>query len=486
VTPVLPETAPFTPAQRAWWNGFIAGLLAGAPGPTVPSATAAGPVAYPSPSTAAEPWHDPNLPLDERLARAKDRPLVDRLMAALAQLDCRACGYECRSYADAIASGTEKKLVLCSPGGAPTAAKLKELLHAHVPAPAPVPAAKAAPAPSPPPAPARKAEAAPTKAGRIAFTAHLLAREILHHPGASAPAVHLVLDAAEATESFEPGDSFGVFPENAPEAVDIALAKLGANGRERVRSPARREVSMRVALAEDCDLRDLDEVLASQPPKRPHPSDIAESLGRLKPRLYTLASSPKLHPGEAHLTVAAVPGGLASSWLAQRLPVGGAVRMFVNHGRLRLPRGEVPIVMIGAGSGIAPFRAFLHERKATGTGGWSWLLFGGERQADDLYRAEMKELLGEGVLSRLDKAFPGDATPGVTLAARVLQNGAELWSWLEQGAHVYVSGDARRMAPEVEAALARVVAEHGRKSFEEAKAFLAALSKEKRYQREIY
>jgi sulfite reductase (NADPH) flavoprotein alpha-component len=142
--------------------------------------------------------------------------------------------------------------------------------------------------------------------------------------------------------------------------------------------------------------------------------------------------------------------------------------------------------MIGAGSGIALFRAFLQERKASGAGGWSWLLFGGERQADDLYRGEMKELVAEGVLTRLDKAFPGDAADGVTLADRVAQCGAELWSWLEQGAHVYVSGDAKRMAPEVDAALARVAAEHGRRSPEEAKAFLAALAKEKRYQREIY
>ena len=243
---------------------------------------------------------------------------------------------------------------------------------------------------------------------------------------------------------------------------------------------------MRVALAEDCDLRDLDEVLATQPAKRPRASDIVGSLGRLKPRLYTLASSPRLHPGEAHLTVAVVPGGLASSWLAQRLPVGGAARMFVNPGRLRLPaRPDAPIVMIGAGSGIALFRAFLQERKASGAGGWSWLLFGGERQADDLYRGEMKELLAEGALTRLDKAFL-DAAPGVTVAERVVQNGAELWAWLEQGAHVYVSGDAKRMAPEVDAALARVVADHGRRSAAEAKAFLTALAKEKRYQREIY
>jgi sulfite reductase (NADPH) flavoprotein alpha-component len=333
----------------------------------------------------------------------------------------------------------------------------------------------------------KKAEPAPAKAGRITFPARLLAREVLHHPGASAPAVHLVLDAAEATEAFQPGDSFGVFPENAPDAVEAALAKLGAHGRERVLSPARRQVSLRVALAEDCDLRDLDEVLASQPAKRPPASDIVGSLGRLKPRLYTLASSPKLHPGEAHLTVAVVPRGLTSSWLAQRLPVGGTARMFVNPGRLRLPtRGDAPIVMIGAGSGVALFRAFLQERKATGAGGWSWLLFGGERQADDLYRAEMKELLAEGVVTRLDKAFPADATPGVTLADRVVQNGGELWTWLEQGAHVYVSGDAKRMAPEVDAALSRVIAEHGRRSPAEAKAFLAALAKEKRYQREIY
>jgi sulfite reductase (NADPH) flavoprotein alpha-component len=337
--------------------------------------------------------------------------------------------------------------------------------------------------------PPAKPGAAVPRPGKITFPARLLAREILHHPGATAPVVHLVLDAAEASESFQPGDSFGVFPENSVEAVEAALATLGATGRERVLSPARRTVSLRAALAEDCDLRDLDEVLRSFEPKRPSLGDVAGSLGRLKPRLYTLASSPRLHPGEAHFAVAVTPNGLASTWLAQRLPVGGAVRMFVNPGRVRLPaRGDAPIVMVGSGTGMALFRAFLQERQATGAGGWSWLLFGGATEADDLYRAEMERFLAEGVLTRMDKAFPdaGDATPGVALAERIHRNGDELWSWIGQGAHVYVSGDARRMAPEVDAALRRMAAEHGERSDAEAKAFWDGLAKEKRYQREIY
>jgi len=184
--------------------------------------------------------------------------------------------------------------------------------------------------------------------------------------------------------------------------------------------------------------------------------------------------------------VAVAPRGLASTWLAQKLPVGAAARMFVNRGRLRLPaRGDAPVIMIGASTGIALYRAFLQERRATGASSWSWLLFGGERQADDLYREEMDHFLASGVLTRFDKACPGDATPGVKLCDRILQNGAELWSWLEQGAHVYVSGDAKRMAPEVDAALRSVVAEHGKRSPEEAKAFLTSLAKDKRYLRVI-
>jgi sulfite reductase (NADPH) flavoprotein alpha-component len=479
VIPLLPESAPFTPAQRAWVNGFLAGLLSSAPGggaaPSPVTAAAGGAAAPAAPAPGSgEPWHEPNLSLDERVALARGRPLADRLMAAMAQLDCHACGYDCRSYAAAIASGSEKKLILCSPGGAPTAAKLKEILAAE---------ATAAPAP----AQAARTQGAPAKPGRITFPARLLAREVLHHPGATSPVVHLVLDTAEASEPFQPGDSFGVFPENPPAAVEIALAKLRANGRERVLSPARREVSLRVALAEDCDLRDLDEVLATLPPKPPSLSDLVGSLGRLKPRLYTLSSSPRLHPGEAHLTVEVRQGGLASTWLGEKLPLGAAARMFVNPTKLRLPaRGDAPVIMIGAGSGIALFRAFLQERKATGAAGWSWLLFGGERQADDLYRAEMKELLGEGALTRLDKVFRADSPDGAGLPERLAQCGAELWSWLEQGAHVYVSGDAKHMAPEVDAALARLVAEHGRRTPAEAKALLSALAKEKRYQREIY
>jgi sulfite reductase (NADPH) flavoprotein alpha-component len=394
-------------------------------------------------------------------------------MAAMAQLDCNACGYDCRSYGAALASGAEKKTTLCSPGGAATAAKLKELLASER-APEAAPAARKAP---------------PESAGRarVTFPARLLSREILHGPGAAAPVVHLVLDTAEASEPFEPGDSFGIFPENSDEAVETALAALRASGRERVLGPAHRESSLRVALAQDCDLRDLDQVLAELPAKWPPLGEIVRTLGRLKPRLYTLACSPRLHPGEAHLTVAVAPGGLASTWLAQRLPVGAAARMFVNRSKLRLPaRREAPAIMIGAGTGIALFRAFLQERKATGGDGWSWLLFGGKHRADDLYREEMDELVAAGVLTRLDKAFPGDATPGVGLCDRILQNGAELWSWIEQGAHLYVSGDAKRMAPEVDAAIRRVVEEHGKRSPEDAKMFTASLAKEKRYQREVY
>lgn len=471
--PVLPENAPFTAAQRAWLNGFLAGLLSAQPGAVTSAPATVAPGPAPAPPPESEPWHDPGLCLEDRLALAQGRPLAARLMAAMAQLDCRSCGYDCRSYAAALASGAEKKTSLCSPGGAPTAAKLKELLAAVQPA------APAPPAPKP-------AAAAAARAGRVTFAARLLTREPLHRSGATAPVVHLVLDTADAGEPFEPGDSFGIFPENAPEVVDAALAALRATGRERVLGPAR-ESSLRVALAEDCDLRDLEQVLAGLPSKRPALTDIVRNLGRLKPRLYTLASSPRVHPGEAHFTVAVAPSGLASTWLAERLPLGGAVRTFVNRGRLRLPpRSDAPIVMIGAGTGIAPFRAFLQEREATGAGGWSWLLFGGERQADDLYRDELDRFLAQGVLTRLEKAFPGDATPGVKLGDRVLQNGAELWSWLEQGAHVYVSGDARRMAPEVDAALRGVVTEHGRRSPEEAKAFLSSLAKAKRYLREIY
>jgi len=479
VIPVLPENAPFTPAQRAWLNGFFAGLLSShaanaAPPTTAAAAPPSGAAAAP-PAPANEPWHDPALSLDERLALAEGRPLGERLMAAMAQLDCRACGYDCRSYAAALASGAERKVSLCSPGGAATAAKLKELLAAARPPQAPA---------QPPRKPAAEAAA---RAGRVAFAARLLGREPLHGPGATAPVVHLVLDTSDAGEPFEPGDSFGIFPENAPDAIEAALAKLRATGRERVLGPTHRECSLRVALAEECDLRDLDEVLAALPAKRPPLFEIVRNLGRIKPRLYTLASSPRVHPGEAHLTVVVTQGGFASTWLAEKLPLGGAVRTFVNKGRLRLPsRPAAPVVFVGASAGIAPFRAFLQEREATGASGWAWLFFGGERQADDLYREEVDHFLGSGVLTRLEKAFPGDATPDVKLADRLLQNGAELWSWLGQGAHLYVSGDARRMAPEVDAALRAIVAEHGRRSPEEAKAFLAALAKDKRYLREIY
>jgi sulfite reductase (NADPH) flavoprotein alpha-component len=163
--------------------------------------------------------------------------------------------------------------------------------------------------------------------------------------------------------------------------------------------------------------------------------------------------------------------------------------MFIQPSKhFGLPRdGSASMIMIGPGTGIAPFRAFLHDRRATGAKGRNWLFFGDQRQSHDfLYRDELETLLTDGSLHRLDTAFSRDQLEKVYVQHRMAECGAELWKWLNDGAHLYVCGDARRMAKDVDDALRRIVAEHGGMSDDNAKAYLSDLSRQNRYQRDIY
>jgi sulfite reductase (NADPH) flavoprotein alpha-component len=509
--PLLPGNAPFTPAQRAWLDGFLAAML-GSGGAPAPEAAA--------PPAAAEdfPWHDPALGLDERLALSAGRPLARRLMAAMAQLDCGQCGYLCASYGEALARGEEKSLARCVPGGKATQRALKELMAA---APAPVPAAAAAPAPL---------------AGRAApVPARLVSAARLNGPGSEKDTRHVVIDLAETGLDYVVGDSLGVHVANCPELVDAIVVRLGGTGEEVVacsdgatrplreallsfcdigrpsdlavevlasRAPDRGESEALQALAEgypgaepaDADLLDL---LLAFPSARPPIQELVESLDPLQPRLYSIASSPKAAPGAVHLTVAAVRyrrrgrlrKGIASTFLAERLAPGGALPVFVRPSRgFRLPeKGEVPVIMIGPGTGVAPFRAFLQERRVTGARGRNWLFFGEQRRgADFLYEAELEAWRRDGLLTRLDTAFSRDQESKVYVQHRMREAGAELYRWLQDGAHLYVCGDAQRMAKDVDAALARIVARHGRMDLAAARIYVAGLDREGRYQRDVY
>ncbi|HJU39701.1 MAG TPA: assimilatory sulfite reductase (NADPH) flavoprotein subunit, partial [Tahibacter sp.] len=224
--------------------------------------------------------------------------------------------------------------------------------------------------------------------------------------------------------------------------------------------------------------------------------ELVAALRPLTPRLYSIASSQKAVGDEAHLTVAHVAydafgsahWGAASNFLA-RTDEAGRVPVFVEHNeRFRVPRdGARDVVMIGPGTGVAPFRGFVQERAATGATGRNWLLFGNPHfRTDFLYQTEWQDALKKGSLARLDLAFSRDAAHKVYVQHRIGEHGRELWRWLDGGAHLYVCGDATRMAKDVHEALIAVAVTHGGKSREDAEAYVNQLQQQGRYARDVY
>ncbi|MBU6326542.1 MAG: sulfite reductase [NADPH] flavoprotein alpha-component, partial [Verrucomicrobia bacterium] len=224
---------------------------------------------------------------------------------------------------------------------------------------------------------------------------------------------------------------------------------------------------------------------------------LASLLRKLPPRLYSIASSPLAHPDEVHLTVAAVRynshgrdrKGVASCFLADNAPTGQSVKVYTHANKnFRLPEnGDTPIIMVGPGTGIAPFRAFVEHRAELGQSGKSWLFFGDQHYLYDfLYQLEWQEHLKNGTLSRLDVAFSRDQPEKIYVQQRIAEKGRDLYDWLQNGAHFYVCGDASRMASDVHDALVSVYQMHGGLSHEAAEAELEALKKSKRYQRDVY
>jgi sulfite reductase (NADPH) flavoprotein alpha-component len=218
---------------------------------------------------------------------------------------------------------------------------------------------------------------------------------------------------------------------------------------------------------------------------------------KLPPRLYSIASSPLTHPDEVHLTVSAVRylshgrarKGVCSTYMADLLKAGDRVPVFVQPNKnFRLPAdGDAPIIMVGPGTGIAPFRAFVEHRAATGAGGKNWLFMGDQHYLHDfLYQLEWQDHLKSGALTRLDVAFSRDQPEKIYVQHRLAEHGAEVFAWLEAGAHFYVCGDAARMAGDVHEALVSIAAKHGGKSREAAEEYIENLKSAKRYHRDVY
>lgn len=326
------------------------------------------------------------------------------------------------------------------------------------------------------------------------FPAKLLANVRLNGKDSAKDTRHIVFSLAGSGLSYEAGDALGVFPANSPDVVARVMEAHRLDPDAVVPLPGGGEAPLADALLKHYEVRHLVGKSANEPQD---PKAFVENLRALQPRLYSIASSPKAHPNEVHLCVGVVRYekdgyqhlGVASTFLAERLPIGETAGVFVHRSpHFRLPTDPtVPVIMVGPGTGIAPFRAFLQERAATGASGKNWLFFGDQHEATDfLYREELEEFVRKGVLNRLDLAFSRDQERKIYVQNRMMANAMELWRWLGEGAHFYVCGDASRMAKDVDAALHYVAETVGGKTPEEAAEFVAELRKSKRYQRDVY
>jgi len=243
--------------------------------------------------------------------------------------------------------------------------------------------------------------------------------------------------------------------------------------------------------------REIIDFLLESPGVNFSPEEFVSLLKKLQPRLYSIASSLKAHPEEVHLTVDTVRyeihgrkrKGVCSNFLAERSGKDTPIPVFIQPSKhFRVPQnGDRPMIMVGPGTGIAPFRAFLEERKATGAKGRNWLFFGAQKSSCDFfYKEELEAFRCEGVLTRFDTAFSRDQDHKIYVQHRMLENAKELWNWLEQEAHFYVCGDASRMAKDVDKALHEVVKLAGDRSEEAAAEYVQKLKADKRYQRDVY
>jgi len=374
------------------------------------------------------------------------------------------------------------------------------------------------------------------------FPARLKENRLLNKPGSHKETRHIVVNIAGSDLHYKVGDSLGVFPTNRPSEVDEILQHLGATGSELV-SPVmlklsapislREALTNRLALAKptrkmveilaakasgDADKtrlatllapegkdqltgyledREFVDLLAEYPSVELTPQELVDHMRKLMPRLYSIASSSKIYPHEVHLTVAIVRYetnhrervGVATTFLSDRAELGTtAVPVFVSDSHFGVPEdGAKDIIMVGPGTGIAPFRAFMQERVATNAQGRNWLFFGDQHRATDyLYEEEWHAWQTQGVLTRADLAFSRDQTLKVYVQDRMRENAAELWSWIKGGAHFYVCGDAKRMAKDVDVALHQIIAERGGLEPAQAVDYVKQMKKDKRYQRDVY
>jgi sulfite reductase (NADPH) flavoprotein alpha-component len=366
------------------------------------------------------------------------------------------------------------------------------------------------------------------------YASQVLANYLLTAEGSEKETRHVEL-ALEEGMSYTPGDAVGILPENRRAAVDEVLAALGFSGQERVLDHYKVEISLDEALRtrlaigkltrgsvtqfakiapeneglkamtgpegkaraeEYCWGREFVDLATEYPGLVTDPQQLFQILARLTPRMYSIASSQAMHPNDVQTTVRVVRydahgrerQGLCSGHMGERSPLGSTMPIFLHaNANFRLPEDtSAPVVMVGPGTGIAPFRAFLEERRAADHKGDNWLFFGEQRRAlDFLYKDDLEGWQKDGFL-RLDTAFSRDQAKKVYVQDRMQEHGADLYAWLERGAYFYVCGDASRMAKDVELALLDAIANGARCTPDKAQEYLAAMKKSKRYQRDVY
>ncbi|WP_197513703.1 sulfite reductase flavoprotein subunit alpha, partial [Mycobacterium sp. 1165178.9] len=377
------------------------------------------------------------------------------------------------------------------------------------------------------------AAAASTYSKKHPLITGMVRNTVLSQPQSTKDVRHLVFDMPEESVTYEAGDALGVWPRNSDALVDEWLSVTGLNGQTPVEVGEHGLMSLRSALTERIEIahvsRDLvrfvqertgDSTLAallkpenkraladwtwgrqsidllSKLPVSASAHEWLRVLKRLQPRLYSISSSPKACPGEVHLTVSPVRfnfqgvprRGVCSTYLADRSP-GDRVAVYLQQSsNFRPPSdSDTPMIMIGPGTGIAPFRAFLQERRALGHTGPNWLFFGEQHAATDFYyRDELEKMRDDGFLTELDLAFSRDQQHKVYVQHLMRKRGAQLWSWLQDGARLYVCGTADPMAKDVDRALCEIAAEFGKLDPDAAKDYVQSLSADKRYHRDVY
>ena len=365
------------------------------------------------------------------------------------------------------------------------------------------------------------------------FQAEVIESINLNGRGSDRETRHLEISLEGSGISYEPGDALGIVPHNDPQLVEELIEALGWRPSEQVTTKEGVVLSIEEALTTQYEItvlsktllekfepftkneqfhqlladsakvreyvkgRDLLDLIDDYGPFAWQPSDVVNVLRKIPARLYSIASSLKAHPDEVHLTIRKVQydahgrqrNGVCSVYVSERLEIGDKVSVFTqSNPNFKLPANpETPVIMIGPGTGVAPFRAFMEEREELGASGKSWLFYGDRHYVTDfLYQTDWQRMLNEGALTKLEVAFSRDGEEKVYVQHRLLEHAAELYTWIEEGAHIYICGDEKHMAHDVHKALLQIIAEQRNVSEEAAAAYLSELQEAGRYQRDVY